>query len=145
MGEVTAFRLFEAAHRAHAMDGEGAKRHGGRWNNPGTAIVYAAESMELARQEVLESPYEMKGELDALRLTFPLAIVRQLDFALLPPGWKEDPAPAALRQIGDDFARRGLAAVLRVPSAMIDGAFNYLLNPTHPDFRLVSQSRTGSR
>jgi RES domain-containing protein len=35
------------------LDGEGARRVGGRWNSPGVAAVYMASSLSLAVLEVL--------------------------------------------------------------------------------------------
>lgn len=49
-------RLYRLAktHRANDLSGEGAKRAGGRWNPPGTPVLYMAESGALAILEVLQ-------------------------------------------------------------------------------------------
>ena len=36
---------------ARTLDGEGARLHGGRWNNPGTSCIYTSESRALALLE----------------------------------------------------------------------------------------------
>jgi len=36
------WRILKSAHAATAFDGEGARLYGGRWNSPGTAVVYTA-------------------------------------------------------------------------------------------------------
>ena len=41
------------------MDGEGARRVGGRWNSPGRCVVYMAQSVSLA---VLENLVHMGRE-----------------------------------------------------------------------------------
>jgi len=36
--------------------------------------------------------------------------------------------------MGDAWIKSGRPAALRVPSVIVPGEFNYLLNPRHPDF-----------
>jgi RES domain-containing protein len=60
--------------------------------------------------------------------------VDSLDTGNLPKNWKASPAPAKLQAIGDDWVASGRSAVLRVPSILVPGEFNFLLNPRHRDF-----------
>lgn len=48
---ITVFGLFSPRH--DRWDATGALRRGGRWNNPGTAVLYAASSLSLACLEIL--------------------------------------------------------------------------------------------
>ena len=48
-----AWRIVSARFQAQAFDGEGARLHGGRWNNPGARVVYCAGSVSLATLEML--------------------------------------------------------------------------------------------
>ena len=41
------------------------------------------------------------------------------------------------QEIGDKWLREGKSAILKVPSAIIDLEYNYLINPDHPDFSKV--------
>ena len=50
---LTAWRITKQKHARNAFTGEGAREFGGRWNNPGTAIVYTAQSQSLAALEML--------------------------------------------------------------------------------------------
>jgi RES domain-containing protein len=56
----------------------------------------------------------------------------------LPPDWEEDPAPASLRDLGTNWLVSKASAVARVPSAIVPTEYNYLLNPEHPDFGLIT-------
>jgi len=49
----------------------------------------------------------------------------------LPDGWRQQIPFTRVR--GDDWLRAGASALLRVPSAIVPEAANYLLNPAHPD------------
>lgn len=126
----------KARHAATAFDGEGARPYGGRWNSPGTAVVYASESRALSLLEVLaglHSPGAVQGY-SLIPATFDDGLVTELLPRDLPEGWRGHPPPSATQRIGDDWAARQRSAVLRVPSALVPEEFNYLLNPAHPDF-----------
>ena len=52
----------------------------------------------------------------------------------MPHKWRQLPAPPSTREFGSRWVAESRSVVLRVPSAVVDGEFNYLLNPRHPDF-----------
>lgn len=52
----------------------------------------------------------------------------------LPEDWRLLPAPRSTRELGSRWVAESRSVVLRVPSIVVDGEFNYLLNPRHPDF-----------
>ena len=54
--------------------------------------------------------------------------------------WNAFPTYGQTQQIGDDFIVQNKAPVLKVPSAVVKGDFNYLLNPNHPDFNQIKIS-----
>ena len=136
---LTAWRIVKARHAASAFDGEGARIEGGRWNSPGTPVVYTSQSAALAALELLVH----LGRGSILRAyvlipcTFDDSVVSRLDRRRLPKNWRSYPAPSELQSIGDEWVRGGTTAVLEVPSAVIETESNYLLNPHHRDFRAV--------
>lgn len=67
-------------------------------------------------------------------VTFPGELVRVLADTALPPNWKQSPAPQETRDLGDKWVAETRSAILRVPSAIIEEEYNYLINPAHPDF-----------
>ncbi|HEU4983301.1 MAG TPA: RES family NAD+ phosphorylase, partial [Acidobacteriaceae bacterium] len=111
-----------------AFNGKGARLYGGRWNTPGTPLIYTAESKSLAVLEILvhlDSPDLLrKFVLFEVKIDDPL--VTHLDPASLPKDWRHDPPPAAAQNIGDECASSARSAVLRVPSAIVTGEFNFL-------------------
>ena len=52
----------------------------------------------------------------------------------LPEDWRRLPAPQSTRRFGTRWIREARSVVLRVPSIVVDGEFNYILNPRHRDF-----------
>jgi RES domain-containing protein len=108
------------------LSGEGARKHGGRWNSAGRAVVYLAEHPALAMLEVrvhLDLPFEMLPE--------DFVLLR----AALPDRWiardagQFDDTVAA----GDSWLAERRSAGLRVPSVLAPHAWNILLNPAHAD------------
>jgi RES domain-containing protein len=138
-----AWRIFKPKHAASAFTGEGARLFGGRWNSKGTAVIYTAGSVSLATLEMLvhlQAPHLLDAYLLA-RVTFADSLVENLAPKLLPADWRADPAPAATMAFGDRWVAEGRSAVLRVPSAIIESEYNYLLNPAHPAFRKIAIAR----
>lgn len=133
---MTAWRIVKAKFAAHAFEGEGARRFGGRWNSKGTAMVYTAGSQALAVLEMLVH-LEASDLLKHYRLvpvTFDQMMVKVLSPANLPANWKRRPTPATVRAIGDKWVASAQSVILQVPSVIVPCESNYLLNPTHPDF-----------
>jgi RES domain-containing protein len=124
---------------ATAFDGDAAKKAGGRWNSPGSAVVYTASSLPLAALEVLvHLPREsILAKFVSIPVDFDEGLVQELK-ASLPPDWRDYPAPASTMTIGDEWLRSKAAPVLRVPSVIIPDESNFLLNPAHADFVRVS-------
>ena len=136
---ITAWRIVKARHAANAFDGEGARVEGGRWNSPGSAVVYTSQSAALAALELLV--HLGRGAILAtyvlIRCSFDEALMTRLDRKRLPRNWRSYPAPPELQLIGDEWVRSGASAVLEVASAVIDSESNYLLNPNHRDLHSI--------
>jgi RES domain-containing protein len=138
-----AWRIVKAKHAARAFDGEGARLHGGRWSSVGRSAVYTSGTVALATLEMLVH-LDSAAPLAAYVLfavAIPEETVSVVDPVTLPRDWRASPAPAALRALGDRWLEEGRSAVLRVPSAVVGAVgveFNYLLNPAHADFHLIT-------
>lgn len=61
----------------------------------------------------------------------------KIDIGSLHPNWRTNPPIKPTQYIGDGFLRNNNALILQVPSAIVPGDFNYLINPKHRDFNLV--------
>lgn len=58
-----------------------------------------------------------------------------------PDSWRKTPYPPETQSFGAEWARARRSAVLRVPSAVVPGEFNYLLNPAHPGFARIKTGK----
>ena len=138
-----AWRIVQAHVADRAFSGEGARRYGGRWNRKGTAVVYTSSSISLAILEVLvHIPiYEILEAYVYIPVEFDQKLCLTLDLRDLPANWNRDPAPQAIKQIADTWVESLQSVILEVPSAIVPGEKNYLMNPAHPHF---SQLNTGA-
>lgn len=140
---LRAWRIVQAHLAEYAFNGEGARLYGGRWNHPGTAVVYTAETKSLALLELLVhvSAQQLLRAYVCIRVDFENALIKQINPRDLPKGWRNYPASSATRDIGSEWVASGPSAVLAVPSVIVPEEWNYLLNPAHPEFRRVRIGR----
>jgi RES domain-containing protein len=130
------WRIVKHKYAAQAFDGEGARLNGGRWNGPGTSMVYTSQTASLAVLEILVHLQRsaMLPRYTLVTAHFAAAQVTRLDRGRLPKSWRAYPPPPELQAIGDAWVRDGTSLVLEVPSALIEHESNFLINPHHPDF-----------
>ena len=134
--------LYRIARTKHAGDlsGEGARLAGGRWNQKGTPIIYAAESRSLACLEALVhmSQAEFLIQRKIVLIEIPKTITPQtIEKSDLPRNWRQYPPSFKLADIGTQWAVSMKSLLLQVPSAVIPYEFNMLINPAHPDMKHV--------
>jgi RES domain-containing protein len=137
------WRICKAAHAATAFTGEGAILYPGRWHHPETPAVYCSESRALASLEQLVHLH--RNRLPPHFVCFEVEVpddlaISEVRIGDLPAEWHHQPAPPELRDIGTRWAELGETVVLEVPSAVVPGEHNFLLNPRHPDFRRLTIS-----
>jgi RES domain-containing protein len=125
--------------RRNAFSGEGARRFGGRWNSPGTAVVYLSEHQSLAALEIFVhvQPLLPREKYLAYLVEWDEALMETLSARRLPADWRTSPPGPATMQIGDQWVREMRSPVLGLPSAIVPAERNFLLNPGHPKFRQV--------
>ncbi|WP_416398412.1 RES family NAD+ phosphorylase [Allohahella sp. A8] len=121
------------------LSGEGAYLFGGRWNSKGVRVVYLGTSLAQAAMELLvhiDRP-ALLADYHKLSVSFNEAHVSHIDILDLPDDWAEPTMASSVRQVGDRWVHEGSSLVLQVPSACVGEEYNFLLNPTHSDFRFI--------
>lgn len=134
--KLRAWRIVQEHHVANAFDGEGARVYGGRWNKPGTKLVYCSQSISLATLEILVNLES--GQALARYVSIPVDFGEDLCTEItpgeFPDDWASDPPPISAQQYGSTWAAAQASVVLAVPSAVVQSETNYLINPAHPEF-----------
>lgn len=122
------------------LSGKGAAIFGNRWNSKGVEMLYTAESRALAMAEVVVhlSLATLPDDYQMIEIEIPETIyIDILKESSLKNGWNSNPSNSTTQAIGDSFIISHKNLVLKVPSAVVKGDFNYLLNPNHPDISKI--------
>ena len=125
---------------ANDLSGKGAEKSGGRWNSQGTALVYTSESRALCTTEIAvhtplgNLPFDY--QLISIEISDDIQI-KELAAGELSGSWNSIPHSHSTQEIGDKFVAEGKFLILKVPSVVVPGDYNYLLNPSHPEFYKV--------
>jgi RES domain-containing protein len=103
-------------------------------------MVYTSGSLALAALEMFVNfePEDMPQDLVSIAAAIPDSVeAESIAIGDLPAGWERAPAPEYLQLLGAGWVRRQNTAVLSVPSAVIPSERNFLLNPSHRDFKRI--------
>lgn len=131
-------RFYRIADSRHSPEsGEGARLHGGRWNSPGRAVIYACET---ATGAMLEKLVHTNGRMPKHQVCVTYEAPDSLKIESVDAGkfagW-EKPDMIASRKAGDAWLEAAKFAVLRVPSVVFDVEKNVLINPAQADFKRI--------
>lgn len=127
------FRLSKTKY-ADDLSGKGAEKSGGRWNSKGTALVYTSESRALCTTEIAVHTPLGNLPMDYVLVTIEIPDdipVQEINPANVPTDWKSFPYSHTTQDIGDYFVQSGTFPVLKVPSVVVKGDVNFLINPLH--------------
>lgn len=125
------YRLTKCVY-ANDLSGNGARLYGGRWNSEGKAMIYLASSRALAVLEALVHlpPTYIPNEYCMVAIETPDDFAG-IDEKLLPHNWQDSTDLDVLKQIGNTFLSERKKLLLKVPSAIVNEEYNFLLNPLH--------------
>ena len=127
---------------ADDLSGAGAAKSPGRWNDDGQPVLYTAPTIGIAVLETAAHVDDAGLPLNRylVRIEVPDAVwaAREvLDVAKLPVTWAAIPAGRASIQAGGEWLRGGRTAIFEVPSVIVPEESAALINPLHPDAKLL--------
>lgn len=112
----------------------------GRWNGDRRKIIYSAESIPLAFLEnmVRRQGVGFNDDFKIMIIEIPdslkITIINADD---LKTGWRDFRNYSICQALGNRWYDDGETPVLKVPSAVLLGAFNYVINSAHADFEKI--------
>lgn len=118
-----------------------------RWNTKGTKLLYTSSSRALACSEAsVHIPFgllPMDEDYHMMCIDIPNGI-KLLEPTLdsLPLAWNSRPVRPESQEFGDKFVLDSEFAVLKVPSIVVAGDYNYLINPKHIDSKMIKLIKT---
>ncbi len=119
------------------LSGKGAELAGGRWNSKGKAVLYTSQSRALCTAEIaVHTPLgNIPVGYELVEIKIPDDIqMKEVEISDLPPDWKSIPHSHSTQEIGDKFISDKGFLVFKVPSVVVPGDFNFLINPSHRRF-----------
>ncbi len=122
------------------LSGKGAESAGGRWNSKGVPMVYTSISRALCTTEIaVHTPLgNIPFDYNLVSIEIPNTIaILKIEKSKLPQNWKNFPHPHDTQLIGDKFISETKFLVMQVPSVIVQGEYNYLINPKHKDLKKV--------
>lgn len=127
------FRIEKEKYLSAILEGTPGKDHDFRWNTKGHPIIYTSETKSLALHEkggnISKPSYGIPGDYLIAVIEIPDLGYDKLDSSCLPTAWNHfaEYHPETQR-IGNEFTQSKALAIF-VPSTMVRGEFNVLLNP----------------
>ena len=132
------YRISECAF-IRDLSGKGAALFGSRWNSKDVYMVYTSQSGALALLETVvhRGKVPKPGFYCMVTIDIPDNNIQTYPPDKLPNDWQTNPPPDSLKKIGDEFIRSNQYLALKVPSVLMTDEHNYLLNPSHSEFKKV--------
>ena len=112
----------------------------GRWNSRHVKVIYTANSRALACLEnvVHRNALGLTANFSVIQIEVPDTVkVLEITNADLKKDWQLFEKIGHTQAVGDKWIAGNESAILIVPSVIVPGEYNYLLNPNHPDFKKV--------
>lgn len=134
-------KVFRIAREEYIKDlaGTGAKLYGGRWNPKGIAVLYTAENKSLSALEVLvhfnrnTTPYDLR----ILTLQLPSNEIVEFDKKKFNKILSSEDSNFKFKEEGRKWIESNNSLGLKVPSVLIPGEYNILINPSYTTFNLL--------
>lgn len=112
----------------------------GRWNSTGKKVIYTAESIPLAFLEniVRRQGVGFNTDFKIMIIEIPDSVsISVVNISDLETGWRDFRNYSKCQPLGDTWYDEGKTMILKVPSAVLPEAFNYVINSESSDYGMV--------
>lgn len=137
---LSCFRMGDPGGAYPILDATGSTIAPGRWNTPGSPVIYTSEHYSTA---LLEKLVHGSGRLPPNQHYVEITIPRGLSYEIFSPpmlpGWDSMPATVS-KAFGEQWSAEKRSVILMAPSVVARLDRNVLINPTHPDFAKIHAS-----
>jgi RES domain-containing protein len=137
---LTCYRIGDPAGAYPIFDATGSTLAPGRWNTPGSPVIYSSQHYSTA---LLEKLVHGSGRLPPNQHSVEITVPRGISYEVFSPpalpGWDAMPA-AASKAFGERWCLERRSAILLVPSVVARLDSNVLLNPAHPQLSGITTS-----
>jgi RES domain-containing protein len=134
---MTVYRLATEMYKED-LSGTGAKLYGGRWNSIGIPVLYTTENISLSVLEILVRTgfNTIPDNYHILKLSVPDNMKEnRISKEKIKSNWKSD--TGLTQWLGSEFIKSSKSLYLKVPSAIVDEEYNFIINPAHRDFAKI--------
>ncbi|WP_028123456.1 RES family NAD+ phosphorylase [Epilithonimonas tenax] len=122
---------------ANNLSGKGAQIAGGRWSSKGNAALYSAQSIALCVAEIaVHIPLGIIPK-DYRLIHIDVPDVEIFEPKRFPKDWNRFPHLDSTQKMGDRFLKENKFLMMKVPSAAVQGEFNYIINPRCTHFKEI--------
>lgn len=132
---MRAYRVGDPSGQYPIYSGEGASRHEGRWHERGQDVIYTSQYYSTA---MLEKLAHYNGILPSNQHFIEIDIPARVTYEVVTkdslPGWID---PTRARSFGAKWFNERRSAILVVPCFVARMENNILINPSHPDAKLI--------
>jgi RES domain-containing protein len=134
------FRIGDPNGTYPIFDATGSTIAPGRWNTPGSPVIYSSEHYSTA---LLEKLVHGSGRLPPNQHYIKVTLPRGLSYEVFSPpslaGWDGMPATTS-KEFGQQWCLERRSAILIVPSVVARLDRNVLINPGHSEFEMITAS-----
>ena len=127
------YRLSHAKY-ANSLSSSGAAN---RWNKAFQFVIYCSENISLCALELLAHTNGIRpaGDFKIMEIEIIKPVrTKSVDVSALPENWHQLQSYAHTQIIGSDWYDSKSSLCLKIPSAIIQSEYNYIINTQHPDF-----------
>jgi RES domain-containing protein len=137
---LTCYRIGDPAGAIPIYDAEGARLYPGRWNTPTSPIIYTSEHYSTAMLEKLvHSNLVLPANQNFIAITIPNGISYEVFPTAAYPGW-DSRDETICKTYSQDWYDEKRSALLIVPSLPARIERNLLINPQHPDAKIITHA-----